>query len=201
MDERRDGRRAGRSAGQRGNRDEVAPESESNLIWGAGEWEGEDGQRHRTLRSPTRPTQAANRPLQWTSVPARRGPRPSFLPLSAYQAPHRLLRPPLRLYISSPETAAVLIPLLLPSTTTIMSASTQAVASLHSEVSRLRHELTTVKNAGSNGSVSTVAADTMYVGQYLVERIVQLGVTVCSPAHACRICAQPCSPENVRRTR
>ena len=70
-----------------------------------------------------------------------------------------------------------------------MSASTQAVASLHSEVSRLRHELTTVKNAGSNGSVSTVAADTMFVGQYLVERIVQLGVTVCSPAHAFCICA------------
>ncbi|KAI0700359.1 pyruvate decarboxylase [Cerioporus squamosus] len=58
-----------------------------------------------------------------------------------------------------------------------MSASHQAVASLHTEVHRLRHELTTVQNAGSNAQGSTIAADTMYVGQYLVERLVQLGVT------------------------
>ncbi|RDX49974.1 pyruvate decarboxylase [Lentinus brumalis] len=58
-----------------------------------------------------------------------------------------------------------------------MSGSNQAVASLQSEVTKLRHELTTVKNAGHSANGSTIAADTMYVGQYLVERLVQLGIT------------------------
>lgn len=52
--------------------------------------------------------------------------------------------------------------------------TTQAVASLQSEVNRLRHELQTLKT----GNESTLAAETLYVGQYLVERLVQLGVTV-----------------------
>ncbi|KAI0770183.1 pyruvate decarboxylase [Fomes fomentarius] len=51
--------------------------------------------------------------------------------------------------------------------------TTQAVASLQSEVNRLRHELQTLKA----GNESTLAAETLYVGQYLVERLVQLGVT------------------------
>lgn len=55
-----------------------------------------------------------------------------------------------------------------------MSTTTQAVASLQAEVNRLRHELQTV----SAGQDSSIAGETMYVGQYLVERIVQLGITV-----------------------
>ncbi|KAI0369373.1 pyruvate decarboxylase [Pilatotrama ljubarskyi] len=51
--------------------------------------------------------------------------------------------------------------------------SSQAVASLQAEVTRLRHELQTLKVEGE----STVAGETMFVGQYLVERLVQLGVT------------------------
>ncbi|KAI0755076.1 pyruvate decarboxylase [Daedaleopsis nitida] len=51
--------------------------------------------------------------------------------------------------------------------------ATQAVASLQAEVNRLRHELQTIKT----GNESTVAAETMYVGQYLVERLAQLGIT------------------------
>ena len=60
--------------------------------------------------------------------------------------------------------------------------STQAVASLQAEVNRLRHELQTVR---LNGQVSALAGETMYVGQYLVERLAQLGVTVCIPRTAC----------------
>ena len=56
--------------------------------------------------------------------------------------------------------------------------STQAVASLQAEVNRLRHELQTVR---LNGQASTLAGETMYVGQYLVERLAQLGVTVRHP--------------------
>ncbi|KAM5533631.1 hypothetical protein V8D89_012744 [Ganoderma adspersum] len=52
--------------------------------------------------------------------------------------------------------------------------STQAVASLQAEVNKLRHELQTVR---LNGQVSALAGETMYVGQYLVERLAQLGVT------------------------
>ncbi|KAI0766453.1 pyruvate decarboxylase [Trametes elegans] len=51
--------------------------------------------------------------------------------------------------------------------------SSQAVASLQSEVSRLRHELTTVKVE----SETTATEPTLFVGQYLVERLVQLGIT------------------------
>ncbi|KAL7280039.1 hypothetical protein ACG7TL_006453 [Trametes sanguinea] len=51
--------------------------------------------------------------------------------------------------------------------------SSKAVASLQAEVNRLRHELQTLKVEGE----STVAGETMFVGQYLVERLVQLGVT------------------------
>ncbi|KAI9058230.1 pyruvate decarboxylase [Trametes sanguinea] len=51
--------------------------------------------------------------------------------------------------------------------------SSKAVASLQAEVNRLRHELQTLKVEGE----STVADETMFVGQYLVERLVQLGVT------------------------
>ena len=60
--------------------------------------------------------------------------------------------------------------------------STQAVASLQAEVNRLRHELQTVR---LNGQVSALAGETMYVGQYLVERLAQLGVTVRIPRTAC----------------
>lgn len=60
--------------------------------------------------------------------------------------------------------------------------STQAVASLQAEVNRLRHELQTVR---LNGQVSALAGETMYVGQYLVERLAQLGVTVRVPRTAC----------------
>lgn len=55
--------------------------------------------------------------------------------------------------------------------------ATQAVASLQAEVNRLRHELQTIKT----GSESTVADETMYVGQYLVERLAQLDITVRPP--------------------
>lgn len=56
------------------------------------------------------------------------------------------------------------------------SSSQQAVASLHTEVTRLRHELQTLKHE------SPAADETLYVGQYLVERLVQLGITVRSPS-------------------
>ncbi|KAI8993998.1 pyruvate decarboxylase [Trametes punicea] len=49
----------------------------------------------------------------------------------------------------------------------------QAVASLQSEVTELRNELQTLKVEGE----SLIADETMFVGQYLVERLVQLGVT------------------------
>ncbi|CDO69055.1 hypothetical protein BN946_scf184992.g4 [Trametes cinnabarina] len=51
--------------------------------------------------------------------------------------------------------------------------SSQAVASLQAEVARLRHELQTLKVENQ----SSIADETMFVGQYLVERLVQLGVT------------------------
>ncbi|KAI0333709.1 pyruvate decarboxylase [Cubamyces sp. BRFM 1775] len=51
--------------------------------------------------------------------------------------------------------------------------TSKAVASLQAEVNRLRHELQTLKVEGE----STMADETMFVGQYLVERLVQLGVT------------------------
>ncbi|KAL1950660.1 hypothetical protein VTO73DRAFT_5784 [Trametes versicolor] len=53
------------------------------------------------------------------------------------------------------------------------ATSQQAVASLHTEVTRLRHELQTLKGEHE----SPAAEQTMYVGQYLVERLVQLGIT------------------------
>ncbi|KAI0373921.1 pyruvate decarboxylase [Pilatotrama ljubarskyi] len=51
--------------------------------------------------------------------------------------------------------------------------TSQAVASLQTEVTKLRHELQTLKVEGE----SPLAEETMFVGQYLVERLVQLGVT------------------------
>ncbi|KAI0670914.1 pyruvate decarboxylase [Trametes maxima] len=51
--------------------------------------------------------------------------------------------------------------------------SSTAVASLQAEVTRLRHELQTLKVDGE----SPVSNETLFVGQYLVERLVQLGVT------------------------
>lgn len=76
-----------------------------------------------------------------------------------------------------------------------MSLSTsQAVASLQAEVHTLRHEITTLNGKGS----STAAEETLYVGQYLVERLVQLGITVRTSA----IIRSPTYPnrgaENVR---
>ena len=53
--------------------------------------------------------------------------------------------------------------------------TTQAVASLQAEVNKLRHELQTLK---VHGESSSLAGETLYVGQYLVERLAQLGVTV-----------------------
>ncbi|EJF63216.1 pyruvate decarboxylase [Dichomitus squalens LYAD-421 SS1] len=52
--------------------------------------------------------------------------------------------------------------------------TTQAVASLQAEVNKLRHELQTLKVGGES---SSLADETLYVGQYLVERLAQLGVT------------------------
>ena len=75
--------------------------------------------------------------------------------------------------------------------------TTQAVASLQAEVNRLRHELQTM----NVGNESTVATETMYVGQYLVERLVQLGVTVRSLPLAISVYVQPRHAENVRCTR
>ncbi|KAH9931661.1 pyruvate decarboxylase [Epithele typhae] len=51
--------------------------------------------------------------------------------------------------------------------------TTKAVAELQAEVSQLRNELQTLKGASS----SAIAHDTVFVGQYLIERLVQLGVT------------------------
>ena len=57
--------------------------------------------------------------------------------------------------------------------------TTKAVASLQAEIAQLRHELQTVKvEAGSAAAPSDIANDGMFVGQYLIERLVQLGVTV-----------------------
>lgn len=55
--------------------------------------------------------------------------------------------------------------------------TTAAVAQLQAEVNRLRHELSTVKAHEQAPGTS----DSIYVGQYLVERLVQLGVTVRVP--------------------
>ncbi|KAL6302020.1 pyruvate decarboxylase [Sparassis latifolia] len=52
-------------------------------------------------------------------------------------------------------------------------STTQAVASLQAEVNRLRHELQTVKVEDQVPAIG----DQIYIGQYLVERLVQLGVT------------------------
>lgn len=52
--------------------------------------------------------------------------------------------------------------------------SSQTVASLQSEVSRLKHELTTMKVDDQ----IPVAAQTCTVADYLLERLVQLKVTV-----------------------
>ncbi|KAI0821959.1 pyruvate decarboxylase [Trametes gibbosa] len=52
-------------------------------------------------------------------------------------------------------------------------STSQAVASLQAEVHTLRHEITTLNGKGS----STAAEETLFVGQYLVERLVQLGIT------------------------
>ena len=62
--------------------------------------------------------------------------------------------------------------------------TTQAVASLQAEVNKLRHELQTLK---VHGESSSLAGETLYVGQYLVERLAQLGVTVCA-AQSFRAC-------------
>ncbi|KAF9809614.1 hypothetical protein IEO21_07341 [Rhodonia placenta] len=51
--------------------------------------------------------------------------------------------------------------------------STAAVAQLQAEVNRLRHELSTVKAHEQ----SPESGEQIFVGQYLVERLVQLGVT------------------------
>lgn len=55
-----------------------------------------------------------------------------------------------------------------------MSSSTQAVANLQTEISRLKHELTTMKvdDQIPGASATTTIAD------YLLERLVQLKVTV-----------------------
>ena len=62
--------------------------------------------------------------------------------------------------------------------------TTQAVASLQAEVNKLRHELQTLK---VHGESSSLAGETLYVGQYLVERLAQLGVTV-RAAQSFRVC-------------
>ncbi|KAH8104669.1 pyruvate decarboxylase [Cristinia sonorae] len=51
--------------------------------------------------------------------------------------------------------------------------SSQSVASLQTEVNRLRHELQTLKVEDQ----SPAAGDTIFVADYLLERLVQLGVT------------------------
>ena len=56
--------------------------------------------------------------------------------------------------------------------------TTKAVASLQAEVAQLRHELQTIKGSATGAAV---ADDSLFVGQYLVERLVQLGVTVRTP--------------------
>ena len=52
----------------------------------------------------------------------------------------------------------------------MQTTSTKAVASLQAEVAQLRHELQTIKGSADG--------DSLFVGQYLIERLVQLGVTV-----------------------
>ena len=52
--------------------------------------------------------------------------------------------------------------------------ASQSVASLQSEVSRLRHELKTLKVEDQ----VPAAGDTIFLADYLLERLVQLGVTV-----------------------
>jgi pyruvate decarboxylase len=51
--------------------------------------------------------------------------------------------------------------------------STEKIASLHAEVNRLRHELRTTKA----GEEAPAAAEQITVGDYLLERLAQLGVT------------------------
>ncbi|CCM04944.1 uncharacterized protein FIBRA_07141 [Fibroporia radiculosa] len=51
--------------------------------------------------------------------------------------------------------------------------TTSAVAQLQAEVTRLRHELSTIKAHEQ----APESSETIFVGQYLVERLVQLGVT------------------------
>lgn len=53
--------------------------------------------------------------------------------------------------------------------------TSRAVASLHAEVNRLRHEIQTLKV----DSHIPEAGEQVYIGQYLLERLAQLGVTVC----------------------
>ena len=53
--------------------------------------------------------------------------------------------------------------------------STAAVAQLQAAVNRLQHELATVKLAEQSPHTTS---EQIYIGQYLVERLVQLGVTV-----------------------
>lgn len=53
--------------------------------------------------------------------------------------------------------------------------TTAAVAQLQAAVNRLQHELTTIKISEQSPHTT---GEQIYVGQYLVERLVQLGVTV-----------------------
>lgn len=53
--------------------------------------------------------------------------------------------------------------------------STTAIAQLQAAVNRLQHELTTIKIAEQSPHTTS---EQIYIGQYLVERLVQLGVTV-----------------------
>ena len=55
----------------------------------------------------------------------------------------------------------------------MQTTSTKAVASLQAEVAQLLHELQTIKGSADG--------DSLFVGQYLIERLVQLGVTVSVP--------------------
>lgn len=90
--------------------------------------------------------------------------------LSPSRIPRRVYKPVL--VADNPHNPLHFHPPGLPTITSRMT--TQAVASLQSEVNRPPHELRTLKA----GNDSTLAAETLHVGQYLVERLVQLGITV-----------------------
>jgi pyruvate decarboxylase len=56
-----------------------------------------------------------------------------------------------------------------------MEQSTQAVAALQTEINRLRHELQTLKVDQKSSDVE----DTITIADYLLNRLVENGVTVC----------------------